>query len=285
MPEQTGKTIGKGVELEWAIVYWALRRSGMTFPEIQKRHPKLKPYSNSISLEAQQNVEAIAKMYGESVLKTAKHSDEIAMRLPPGIPEPKTDVLFKKGGKLIPCSVKMKKVGYQLTSAEGKTSAKLLQAAMKSAKGITAKEKKRIIEVIKEISKLPTKMLDPKNMAKAIKQRPNTVKEILGKGTKIPKEKDYQYWKQYAKSNLMEGLDGVMSIRKFKSAVIKEALTGEGLFGKSSPATAKVVLVGGKAKPINTSLINSIGATTKIDVRSKARKGITSLALRITAPS
>ncbi len=31
--------------------------------------------------------------------------------------------------------------------------------------------------------------------------------EILGKGTKIPKEKDYQYWKQYAKSDLMEGLN------------------------------------------------------------------------------
>jgi len=272
--------LGKGVELEWAIVYWALRRAGVTFPEIQKRHPKLKPYSEAINKEAKINVEAIAKMYGESILGTAKHSDEVSMQLPTGVPEPKTDVLFKNKGRWITCSVKMANVGYQLTSAEGKTSAKLLKGALKVMNG-EAKQKKRILEVIDQIEVLPTKMLDPKNLKKAQKQRPNTVKEILGKGSKIPKEKDYQYWKTYSKEKLMEGLRGIMGIQKYKFAVVKEALTGESLFGRSSPATARFVLAGGQAKAINTSLINQILTKLKIDVRSKARGGITSLALRI----
>ena len=128
-------------------------------------------------------------------------------------------------------------------------------------------------------------MLDPKNLAKAKKERPNIVKEILGRGSNIPKQKDYQYWKKHTKETLMEGLEAVMEIDQFKNAVIKEALTGQGMFGKNSLAAAKFILVGGEIKPIDSNLIRQIGNKTKIDVRSKARKGITSLALRIEAPS
>jgi len=278
-------SLGSGVELEWAIVYWGLRRAGFTFPQIQKRHDKLQPYSNQISKEAQQNVDAIEKAYGKKALSTIKHADEADIQLPPGIPEPKTDVLFKDNGKYITCSVKMSGTGYQLTSAEGKTSAKILITALEEATNITPKEKKRIIQVIEEIRDLPTKMLDPKNLVKAKKERPNIVKEILGRGSNIPKQKDYQYWKKHTKETLMEGLEAVMEIDQFKNAVIKEALTGQGMFGKNSLAAAKFILVGGEIKPIDSNLIRQIGNKTKIDVRSKARKGITSLALRIEAPS
>ena len=278
-------SLGSGVELEWAIVYWGLRRAGFTFPQIQERHKKLKPYSRGITEEAQKTVEAIERVYGKKVLSTLQHADEVSMQLPPGIPEPKTDVLFKDGGKYVTCSVKMSGTGYQLTSAEGKTSAKMLITALEEASDITPKEKKRIIQVIEEIRDLPTKMLDPKNLAKAKKERPNIVKEILGKGTNIPKQKDYQYWKTHTKETLMEGLDGVMEIPEFKNAVIKEALTGQGMFGKNSLAAARVILVGGEVKMIDMNLIRQISKKTKIDVRSKARKGITSLSLRIEAPS
>lgn len=277
-------SLGSGVELEWSTVYWGLRRAGMTFPQIQERHKKLQPYSKAIADEAKLNVEAIEKAYGKKALETLKHADEMNIRLPPGIPEPKTDILFKYGGTYITCSVKMSGTGYQLTSAEGKTSAKVLISALEES-NITPKEKTRIIKVIEEIRDLPTKMLDPKNLAKARKERPNLVKEILGKGKNIPKTKDYQYWKEHTKEGLMEGLEAVMEIPSFKNAVIKEALTGQGMFGKNSLATAKAILVGGEIKMIDANLVRQIGQKTKIDVRSKARKGITSLALRIEAPS
>jgi len=86
---------GRGVQLEWAIVYESLTRAGVPFTEIQermKKNPNLKSYTGAIGTQAKQCVDLVEKT-DPSLLSNAYHSDELNIA---GDPEPKTDVVFKK---------------------------------------------------------------------------------------------------------------------------------------------------------------------------------------------
>ena len=83
---------GRGVQLEWAIVYWALKNSGNT-NELQKRvreYPALELYGNGAMKEAAIAAVAAAAEFGAPLAK-AYHSDEKDIK---GNPEPKTDILL-----------------------------------------------------------------------------------------------------------------------------------------------------------------------------------------------
>ena len=270
--------LGGGVELEWAIVYYSLLQSGITERQMKERNQKIKPYGARISVQAKDAVSQVIEKFGKEILKTAKHSDEIQMTLPAGVPEPKTDVMFMEGRNPIKCSVKMEGA-VQLSSAEGTTTAKLLRSAVKGCK-LSGTQKKELENLIEDVEETPTKLLDPKNIAKVKRERPSLISEFLKNGV-VKRDKNYELWKKNARPELVGSmLHFLENNPEIKESLIEQTLTGAGLFGKDSYATANYVLSPKKMVQINDRYISQLARSIKIDARGKARKGVTSIAFR-----
>lgn len=270
--------LGGGVELEWAIVYYSLLKSGMTEREMRSRNAKIQSYSERISTQAQGAVQQVIEKFGKKILKTVKHSDEIQMNLPPGVPEPKTDVMFMDGRAPVKCSVKMEGA-VQLSSAEGTTTAKLLRSAVKGCR-LSASQKRELEKLIEDVEETPTKLLDPKNIAKVKRERPTLISEFL-KGGVVKRDKNYELWKKNSRPRLVGAMLGFLeSNPQIKESLIEQTLTGAGLFGERSPAVANYVLSPTKMVEINDQYIRQLARNIKIDARGKARKGVTSIAFR-----
>jgi hypothetical protein len=270
--------LGGGVELEWAIVYYSLLQSGMTEREMKKRNSKIQPYGARISTQAKAAVEQVIKTFGKGILKTVKHSDEIQMNLPPGVPEPKTDVMFTDGTTPVKCSVKMEGA-VQLSSAEGTTTAKLLRSAVQGCR-LSATQKRELEKLIEDVEETPTKLLDPKNIAKVKRERPTLIQEFLKNGV-VKRDKNYELWKKNSRPRLVGAMLHFLEENpQIKESLIEQTLTGAGLFGDKSHATANYVLSPKKMIEIDDQYIRKLAANIKIDARGKARKGVTSIAFR-----
>lgn len=274
---QTG-SLGSGVELEWAIVYYSLVQSGMTEAQIKARNEKIKPYGGRIAAQAKKAVERVIGEFGKAILKTVKHSDEIEMTLPSGVPEPKTDVMFTDGRTPVKCSVKMEGA-VQLSSAEGTTTAKLLRSAVRRCR-LSVVQKRELEKLIEDVEETPTKLLDPKNIAKVKRERPTLIEEFLKNG-EVKRDKNYELWKKNSRPKLVASMLNFLEENPaIKESLIEQTLTGAGLFGENSNATANYVLSPAKIVKITDSYIRQLASSIKIDARGKARKGVTSIAFR-----
>jgi len=274
---ETG-SLGSGVELEWAIVYYSLLQSGMTEAQMRARNEKIKPYSGRIAAQAKKAVDQVIGEFGKAILKTVKHSDEIEMTLPPGVPEPKTDVMFTNGRNPVKCSVKMEGA-VQLSSAEGTTTAKLLRSAVRGCR-LSVVQKRELEKLIEDVEETPTKLLDPKNIAKVKRERPTLIEEFLKNGV-VKRDKNYELWKKNSRPKLVASMLNFLEENPaIKESLIEQTLTGAGLFGENSSATANYVLSPAKIVKITDPYIRQLASSIKIDARGKARKGVTSIAFR-----
>jgi hypothetical protein len=273
--------IGSGVELEWSIVFHALVAAGVTPAAARKRNPKIQPYGKDIARQAEGAVDAIKAEYGakaRKILGTVKHSDELTMNLPPGVPEPKTDVAFTDGAKHIKCSVKMRGP-IQLSSAEGRSTATMIERVVDSL-ALNGTAKGEIKGIIKDIRDTPTRLLSESNLSRVKKERPELMDEFLS-GKSIRRDKNYSVWLKENKPALLGAfLNFLESHPAFKTALIGEAMSGELVFGKRSLASATHILTADKFAPITDSYIKSLSSKVKIDARAKSRGGITSVAFR-----
>ena len=273
--------IGSGVELEWSIVYHSLHMSGMSPAAIKKRNPKLQPYGGVIRTQAVAAVQQIQKAFGKDgkkVLASAMHSDEINMNLPAGVPEPKTDVAFKHNGKMIKCSVKMRGP-IQLSSAEGRTTAIMIERVANNT-NLNSTAKREIGKIITDIRDTPTRLLSESNLSRLKKERPDLMDEFLS-GKTIKRDKNYSIWLQNNKPQLLGAFLNFLETNKsFKINLVGEAMSGELVFGRNSPATATHILTADKFAAITDAYIKSISSKVKIDARAKSRSGITSVAFR-----
>ena len=273
---------GRGVQLEWAIVYESLTRGGVPFSEIQKRMEKysnLKSYTGVIGTQAKQCVDLVEKA-NPSLLAHAYHSDELNIA---GDPEPKTDVVFKENGKnTIRCSVKMKGP-IQLSSAEGPNTAK---AMAETASHCPGQRGKNLSSLIEKISKTPTKLLTERNLPKARERKPNIVKDLVDSKGKIKDDKNYTKWISENKPTLIKELfDYLESDKDFLYCLIEEALTGKNYFGENADATANYMLSPTKFGKIDDAYVKQMVKKTKIDIRAKSRDGISSIAFRFDVRS
>lgn len=273
---------GRGVQLEWAIVYESLTRGGVPFSEIEKRmakHSNLKTYGGIIGMQAKQCVDLVERK-DSSLLTHAYHSDELNIA---GDPEPKTDVVFQKNGKnVIRCSVKMKGP-IQLSSAEGPSTAK---AMAETAAQCPGQRGKNLSSLIEKISKTPTKLLTERNLPKARERKPNIVKDLLDSRGKIKEDKNYTKWISENKPTLIKELfDYLESDPDFLYCLIEETLTGKNYFGPNADATANYMLSPTKFGEIDDSYIKQMVRKTKIDIRAKSRDGISSVAFRFDVRS
>ncbi len=268
---------GRGVQLEWAIVFNSLVRAGVPYTQIQersKKHPNLKEYTGDVNKQADQCVDLVEK-HDSSLLAHAYHSDELNIA---GDPEPKTDVVFKKSGRnTIRCSVKMKGP-IQLSSAEGPSTAKAMAATAAQCPGTRGKNLEALIE---KISSTPTKLLTEKNLSKARQRKPNIVKDLVDAKGKIKDDKNYTNWVSRNKPTLIRELfDYLESDPDFLYCLIEETLTGKNYFGANADATSNYMLSPTKFGKIDKTYINQMVKKTKIDIRAKSRDGISSVAFR-----
>lgn len=273
--------LGSGVELEWSIVFHALVASGSTPAAAKKRNPKILPYGSAIATQAQAAIAQIQKTYGsraKKVLSTVKHSDELNMNLPPGVPEPKTDVAFMDGTKPVKCSVKMRGP-IQLSSAEGRSTAVMIERVVDSM-SLNGTAKREINGIVDDIRDTPTRLLSESNLSRLKKERPDLIDEFLS-GKSIRRDKNYSIWLKNNKPQLLGALLQFLETNQnFKIALIGEAMSGELVFGKRSLASATHILTADKFSPINDAYIRSVSRGVKIDARAKSRGGITSVAFR-----
>lgn len=264
----------KGVMLEWSMVYHALLHSGMTSAAIRNRNSKLQAYGVDIAKEAKAAIELVYKV-NPKLLKTAQHSDERHDIF--GNPEPKTDILF---GTDIRCSVKM--LGpIQLASGQGLSTSLVFRRVMTAEK---IPQSKMILELLHDLETLPTKLLDESNIPRLKAEKPSVLKEFLTAGGGIRKDGSYQYWLTHNKGAL---LGHIMELLKknpsFHKALVREAMTGELLFGKDNKATATHMITAKTFTKIDDTYVSQTMPKTKIDIRAKSRGGITAIAFRFDA--
>ena len=268
---------GRGVQLEWAIVFESLVRAGVPYDDIEersKKYPNLKAYGGEIGNQAKSCVDLVQRS-DKSLLAYAYHSDELNIA---GDPEPKTDVVFQKGGRnAVRCSVKMKGP-IQLSSAEGPSTAKAMAATAAQCPGQRGKNLSLLIE---KIAATPTKLLTEKNLPKAMQRKPNIVKNLVDNYGKIKNESNYSVWLAHNKPSLIKELfDYLESDPHFLYCLIEETLTGKNYFGDNADATANYMLSPTKFGKIDKSYITQMVNKTKIDIRAKSRDGISSVAFR-----
>lgn len=268
---------GRGVQLEWAIVFESLTRAGVPFEKIQERtqkHGNLKAYSGDVGKQAKDCVDLVEKS-DPSLLAHAYHSDELNIA---GDPEPKTDVVFQKSGRnAVRCSVKMKGP-IQLSSAEGPSTAKAMAATAAQCPG---QRGKNLEALINKIAKTPTKLLTEKNLSKARERKPNIVKGLVDSRGKIKEDKNYTTWVAQNKPTLIKELfEYLESDPHFLYCLIEETLTGKNYFGANNDATSNYMLSPSKFGKIDNSYIKQMVKKTKIDIRAKSRDGISSVAFR-----
>ena len=268
---------GRGVQLEWAIVFESLVRAGVPYEEIEqrsKKHPNLQAYGGEIGNQAKSCVDLVQRS-DKSLLAYAYHSDELNIA---GDPEPKTDVVFQKSGRnAVRCSVKMKGP-IQLSSAEGPSTAKAMAATAAQCPGQRGKNLSMLIE---KIAATPTKLLTEKNLPKAMERKPNIVKNMVDNYGKIKNESNYSVWLAHNKPFLIKELfEYLESDPHFLYCLIEETLTGKNYFGADADATANYMLSPTKFGKIDKAYINQMVNKTKIDIRAKSRDGISSVAFR-----
>lgn len=172
--------------------------------------------------------------------------------------EPKTDILYKIGGKKYRVSLKWGDK-YQLSSAGISKTVKVLMDVLKGA----AKEGGMNTNNLGEIALI-------------LEQIDNQL------GT-LPKKGEQAFMKaKLAKANHLNlQLQEILGSRKnpkaaeafsfFKDAVVKESLTGQYLFGKNADATAEYVLNEKELRKIDDALIREVSDKTYVRLRLKGR--------------
>ena len=277
-----GKSAGKGVQLEWAIVYWSLKTAGkeQELEDRIKKSPELLNYGNGPMREAAISAVNVAKAAGAPIAD-AYHSDEKNIS---GNPEPKTDLLF--GDHRV--SVKMEG-GIQLSSAEGRTTASMFRTVMEellSDSDFQEDLQQDILEgIIERIEGTPTKMIDPKNLSKAMLKKPKQAMAMLLDGQLLD-ENNWKVWEAKNKQSIINDMVSYLENNaEFKFRLIEEAMTGKRAFGAESLATADYIMTPSYYGPIDKNYIIKTMRATKIQVRAKSRSGITSAAFRFDVAS
>ena len=175
-------------------------------------------------------------------------------------PEPKTDVLFVKNGQKYKCSMKWG-TAYQFSSAGIEGTVNVLNEILYKVAlsgGMAGTDILKVAEVMDELSQ--TFADGPKRQPQAaMKAKLDEAKRTGGLNQKL---------QAILGSRKNPEVDA--AFRTFKREVLKEALTGNILFGGNDNA-ANYILSDTEFKPINDILINSLMDSVYVDIRLKGR--------------
>jgi hypothetical protein len=253
----------EGVDLEWAIV------------QLGRKEKLTRKYSNNILTQAKKALGHIEAKVGKKY--KIFHSDEMGIS---ASPEPKTDIVVEARGQKYFVSVKMEG-GVQLASGQGRSTAELFRETAKAV--FTDKKKLSEVESLaKVIEDMPTRLLAPQNLDRILEDaNPKVLKEFTKAG-KILKEKNAENWLSQIKPKLMQDISTFISKNpEFYSEMIREALTGQRTLARFKNAAANYILSPAGFYKIDDSYVSKVKSKVKLDIRSKSRGGITSIAFRI----
>lgn len=252
----------EGVDLEWAIV------------ELARGDKLTRKYSKKVLDQAKTAVSKINAKVSQPY--KIYHSDELKISAKP---EPKTDIVIKKGSKNYFISVKMEG-GIQLASGQGASTAELFKSVSPYIKD--KRQQKTLNELITLLNGLPTRLLSQSNLQRMINTGNKKLIDEFLKGGKVKKEKSYEDWLQNKKPELIGALmDFIKKNQEFRDALILEALTGKNTLSQFKGAAANYVLSPKGFHQINATYARSLSSKIKMDIRAKSRSGITSVAFRI----
>lgn len=246
--------VDKGKQFEYAIMISALKKISIPTPQETRR---LQSYlANNISVDVMQAAEKMMNVCNPSKVQSVYKSFQQLGGTPP---EPKTDVLFVRGGVKYKCSMKWGE-SYQLSSAGIQGTVSQLSHVLKS---VAMKSSAAQIGALGSV-------------ALTLEQ----ISNVLGSGPKTLPQPEIKA-KLNKASQLNEELQNILGSRQnpepdemyleFKKAVIREALTGEFLFGINNEKTANYILTEEKLIPINEQLINKLYSTVFVRLRLKGR--------------
>lgn len=257
----------EGVDLEWAIVKLG---QGEDVKALKKQ------YSSRIVDQAQKAYRHITSKLGKNI--TLKHSDELGIS---GNPEPKTDIVAIKGSIKYYVSVKMEG-GIQLASGQGASTAELFR---ETGQVVFKSNKTKLSEVnnlADTLEKLPTRLLAPQNLERILEEaNPKVLKEFTKAGKILP-GKNAESWLRDAKPKIITDIKRFMDDNpEFYKEMIREALSGQRTLARFKGAAANYILSPAGFYKIDDSYVNRVKGKVKLDVRSKSRSGITSIAFRI----
>jgi len=257
----------EGVDLEWAIVKLG---QGQDIKSLKKQ------YSSRIVDQAQKAYRHITTKLGKNI--TLKHSDELGIS---GNPEPKTDIVAIRNRTNYYISVKMEG-GIQLASGQGASTASLFK---ETGNVVFKNDKNKLAQVnslANVLEKLPTRLLAPQNLERILEEaNPKVLKEFTKAGKILP-EKNAESWLREAKPKIITDIKRFMeSNPEFYKEMIREALSGKRTLAKFKGAAADHILSPAGFYKIDDSYVNRVKGKVKLDVRSKSRSGITSIAFRI----
>lgn len=181
--------------------------------------------------------------------------------------EPKTDVLFIKGGVKYKCSMKWGDK-YQLSSSGISKTSEVLTKVLK------------LVSTSSGLSKSTTE-----DIALFITELENSLGSLPKKG-----EQSIMKSALDANQHLKIKFEQILGSRKsplvadayklFKDKVVEESLTGKLLFGKDNDKSANYILNEKELKPIDNTLVKSISDKTYVRLRLKGR-GKTSYGVRL----
>lgn len=154
----------------------------------------------------------------------------------------------------------------QLSSAEGKRTAKILDQV---ADSLDAPRQALIERVAEPIRNLPRNMIAEKNRQKALSRKPHLV----------PTAVDYDRWKEKERPRINSIVGEVFQDHKIREAVVEEMLTGRKQFA-GTEGVAEYILTPKYFKYIDKKYVQSIAECVKIDIRGKSRAGISSGVVR-----
>jgi hypothetical protein len=249
--------VDKGKQFEYAIMISALKRISVPTREESSR---LQSYlSNIISSDVMQAAEKMIDVCNPSKTQSVYKSFKQLGGGIGGGGEPKTDVLFVRNGQKYKCSMKWGE-SYQLSSAGIQGTVSQLSHVLKS---VAMKSSSAQVGALGSV-------------ALTLEQ----ISNVLGTGPKTLPQPEIKAKLDRA-SGLNEELQKILGSRQdpepdemyseFKKAVIREALTGEFLFGKNDDKTANYILTEEKLIPINEQLINKLYSTVFVRLRLKGR--------------
>ena len=272
---------GDGTQFEFAVLYAALRSSGFSEQSLQQRNEMSNGRLFAFSKKVFELGKRTAKLIPEECRQSLRHSAEAGIR---GNPEPKTDLIC--GDNRI--SLKMDG-DVQLSSEQSSTASKTINKIAANAFNESMDFNTGILQkLIKNMEKLPPKMIASNNLERAVKQHAG--KPWFDSMFTDGRLNDNMNWDKIKDDVVAPFLDEFTKYlddnEDFKRKMIHEAMTGELMFGEENPqAVASHILSPNGFHQIGdaeSDFIDDMMDKVKIGIRAKSRSDrITNAALRI----
>ena len=254
----------KGLQFEHAVMYSAMSRVTNKTAEHQKAFETAAAQYGPIGADIKKVAETIVESYKTGNLNTDQEYFRSYKKMSGGGEEPKTDIMFKAGGKTYKCSMKWGK-SFQLTSAGIDKSTEVFSKVLKRVAAECGSSEQNIV-ALGYLQLILEQINNKCENAKGTVDQP-TAKRILSDLKKA--------------GGMNEQLQEVLGSKKvpgvaevydcFKYYLTRECMTGEMLFANDPDKAADHMMTEKGVKPINEAAVREVMAVAGVRLAMKGR--------------